>query len=94
MTNIIAAVIITISTNWTTIGTFTPYSSWRNETVEQGRSMTNTTAILEWKGQRREMVLESQEGPIIGERRVPVPTITNIVVGPTNWMRFQTNVIW
>lgn len=71
MTNIIAAIIITISTNWTSIGTFTPNNSYGTENVLQGRIVTNTTAIMQWRGVEHRYVLQSDEGPVVGERREP-----------------------
>lgn len=70
MTNTIAAIIVTIGTNWTTVGTFYPISG-PSQDVQQGRIVTNTTAIVEWKGNRTEFVLEYQDGPICGERKLP-----------------------
>jgi hypothetical protein len=82
MTNLLAAVIVTIGTNWTPIGTFTPTGqSWNAQTVERGNIVTNTTAILEWKGGRKEMLLESQAGPEIGERKIPANgSLTNSMI--------------
>lgn len=74
MTNILAAIIITVSTNWVSTGTFTPTSGSPQYDVQAGNLQTNVTAILEWKGQRKEMILETVAGPKVGERRVEKPT--------------------
>ncbi len=76
MTNLTAAVIVTLSTNWTTIGTFRPSTGLiLEQDVQEGRLSTNTIAIMEWRGQRKEVVLESQDGPVVGERKLPPQTI-------------------
>lgn len=75
MTNVVAAIIVTLSTNWTGIGTFTP-NVGQPSRVEEGRIATNTIAIIEWKNRRSEIVLESTDGPVIGERKVAIPQIT------------------
>jgi hypothetical protein len=85
MTNLLAAVIVTISTNWTSIGTFISLSG-AMEDVQQGQRVTNTTAILEWRGSRREFVLETATGPAVGERRVVQPYIAGFPMS-----RFATN---
>ena len=61
-----------IATNWQSIGTYTPKTG-SSEDVQRGNIVTNTTAILEWKGKRHELLLESVNGPDCGERRVPKP---------------------
>jgi len=60
-----------IATNWQSIGTYTPKTG-ASEDVQRGNIVTNTTAILEWKGKRHELLLESVNGPECGERRVPM----------------------
>lgn len=82
MTNTTAAIIVTIATNWTSIGTFTPISGPACD-VQMGRIVTNVHAIIEWKEQRKELLVESRDGPEIGERRVPRPPEQVIVL--TNW---------
>lgn len=98
MTNIIATIIITVTTNWVTIGTFTPLNGNGIENVMQGRLSTNTTAIFEWKHSRRELLLETVEGPVVGEKREP-RYITNRVMWATNyyipnwWFTNYTNAL-
>jgi hypothetical protein len=64
-----------ITTNWVTIGTFTPLTG-QPEDVQRGTLATNTTAIIEWRGKRHELLLESVNGPECGERRIPNPVIS------------------
>lgn len=92
MTNIVAAVITTIVTNWVSVGTFTPTSGWPQYDVQEARLQTNTVAIVEYKHQRKEVVLESCEGPKVAERKIEKPqaamqiwpglAITNNVINP------------
>ncbi len=82
MTNILAAIFITVSTNWTPTGTFTPIEGPAVD-VQEGRLATNTTAIVEWRGQRHELLLETVLGPKVGERRLPKPAPP--VRWATNW---------
>jgi hypothetical protein len=104
MTNLLAAVIVTIATNWTSTGTFTPkiapdgnHFFPYTEDVQQARVITNTTVILDWEGARHEIVLKSVPGPVVGERRVPsVATnytywATNIIIPNKGWYTI-TNV--
>ena len=70
MTNITAAVIVLVSTNWVSIGTFTPKDGGSTMDVQAGTIRTNTTAIFEWEGQKHEVVLRSDDGPGVGERRI------------------------
>lgn len=84
MTNIVAAIIVTVATNWTTTGTFTPVSGGIPEEFQAGRIVTNSTAILVWKGARHEVVVESVSGPVCGERRIPKPIVN----------QWATNYTW
>ena len=70
MTNLVAAIIITVSTNWQTTGTFTPTIGTAHE-VQVGYLVTNTVAIFTWKDVMRSHILETNRGPDIGERRIP-----------------------
>lgn len=69
MTNILAAIIVTVSTNWVSVGTYTERDSGKSYDVQRGNLQTNVTAILEWKGQRKEVLLESASGPVVAERK-------------------------
>jgi hypothetical protein len=85
MTNILAFVIVTICTNWTQIGTFTPKSGGVSSKVEEGRVLTNTTAIFTWNGAKKEFILNTKEGPVVGERKTFDKT-SNVIVFQTNTM--------
>ena len=80
MTNVIAAIIVTLSTNWHSIGTFTPHIGQPSE-VQEGRIVTNTIAIIHWNGEAKSMVIEAADGPVIAERKLPMP---NVALWPTN----------
>ena len=90
MTNLLAAIIVTVSTNWTTIGTFTPgkdgIGAWPTHDVQEGRVTTNVIAIAEWKGQKVEFPLETVPGPVIGERRVERQL--KIIAEPTQLFKY------
>jgi hypothetical protein len=83
MTNILAAIIVTVSTNWTSIGEFIPTKGTPQYDVQEAHLQTNTIAILEWKGEKREFTLESVQGPKIDERR------TEKCLPPWNWNQIQ-----
>lgn len=89
MTNITGVVLITISTNWVTTGTFVPKTGTPQE-VQVGSLITNTTTIFVWEGVRHETVLRSQRGPEVGERRIPRPSPTNSVGGGISSMVFPS----
>jgi hypothetical protein len=71
MTNILATISLVVVTNWTTIGTYTPVSGYPREDVQQGVIQTNTVLYWAWKGATNCVVLETERGPVVGERRVP-----------------------
>lgn len=78
MTNLIASLVITLSTNWTTIGTFTPSCNQsgclvdhQSEDVQSGSVETNYQAQVEFNGTTHRFLMEKRVGPLIGERRVP-----------------------
>lgn len=89
MTNLLAAIFVTVGTNWTTSGTFVSISGVSEE-VQVGRLETNFLAVIEWREQKRELVLETCLGPICGERRVPIKQ-QSFVIPATVW---QTNIYW
>jgi len=89
MTNVVAAIIVTLSTNWHSIGTFTPHVGRPSE-VQEGRIVTNTIAIIHWNGEAKSIVIETAEGPVIAERKFPLP---DVVPGPTNVYYFTPNAI-
>lgn len=74
----------TVVTNWTTIGTYTPKTG-STEDVQRGNIVTNTIAVIEWKGIRHEFILESTPGPDCGERRVPGQHIWPQRLWPQQW---------
>jgi len=67
MTNLLATILITITTNWTTVSTTYPAPcgmtgccAYHMVTVNQvGTVTSNTLAVTEWKGRKVETVLES-----------------------------------
>jgi hypothetical protein len=72
MTNLITALIVNVvTTNWTPVAEYHPLPVGPVEIIERGVRCTSTTAIFEWKGQVIKTVLETQEGPKVGERRQP-----------------------
>lgn len=86
MTNLTAALLVLLATNWVEIGTFTDTN--RNSfKVEQGRLATNTVAILEFEHHEHRFILKSVEGPIVGERKTP-----NQVAVWTNNFMLATNL--
>jgi len=70
MTNIVAAVVIVVSTNWTYVGSFQPASGYR-EDVKNGNYVTNVYARFEWKGQDKDTLLETHSGPFCCQARFP-----------------------
>lgn len=96
MTNLIASLVITLSTNWTTIGMFTPSCGQsgclvihQSEDVQRGDIETNYVAEVEFNCVKHRFVIEKKMGGSIGERRVARSNsmLTNILC-PTNM------VIW
>lgn len=84
MTNIIATIVVFLSTNWTQIGTFHPTSGGQ-QTVEQATIATNTAVRFQWEGKPFEFILSSVPGPVVGERKGPlVPMNSQYWLG-TNW---------
>lgn len=69
MTNLLATLLVTITTNWVTVSTTYPapcgmvgccvYHAVTDNQV--GTVMSNTVAVIEWKGRKVETVLESVE---------------------------------
>jgi hypothetical protein len=90
MTNILAFVIITICTNWTQIGTFTPKDGGTSSKVEQGSIRTNTIAVFTWNGAKKEFILDTKEGPTIGERKTLVE-VSNIIMWTSNMLVTNIN---
>lgn len=82
-----------ISTNWVTIGTFTPMTG-NPEDVQRGNVTTNTTAILEWCGKRFELLLESVTGPECGERRVAKRVTEGTYTWPQIWPWNSMTNVW
>lgn len=70
MTNTIAAILTLIVTNTASIGTFTDKAGTSYD-VQESKYGTNTVAIIEFEGQKREFILKSEPGPVIGEMKVP-----------------------
>lgn len=77
MTNLIASVIVTLSTNWVTVSKTSPVCGmvgcavFHGSSVHQiGTRQTNTVARVQWKGEDREVILETSPGPQCGERDV------------------------
>lgn len=67
MTNIIAIIIITVTTNWVTVSRTSPvvqpgsamYAVMRYDQLNQtGARVTNTVARFVWKGKTNDLVLE------------------------------------
>lgn len=69
MTNLLATILVTITTNWTTVSTTYPApcgvqgcTLYHMATDNQDGSVrSNTIAIVEWKGRKIEALLESVE---------------------------------
>ena len=72
LTNLIAAVIETVATNWVTVSRTTPVNPQTDGlriTLEMFYAMqnqvayrvTNYVAVIEWKGQEKRFVLESHQ---------------------------------
>lgn len=69
MTNLLATIVFTLTTNWTTTSIERPvennpqgfvYPVMRYDTLHQtGTVMSNIVARIEWKGQTKEVLLES-----------------------------------
>ena len=73
MTNLLAAIITTISTNWSQIAEWHPLPSGQVKIIEQATLQTNVTAVITWKGHKTFVPLEISYGPIVGERRIDKP---------------------
>ena len=81
MTNITAVVLITITTNWSSIGTLT-LKNGAKEDVQQGRLCTNELCVIEYKGNKHELLINTNLGPVICEKRIPEPILdlrTNVI---------------
>lgn len=85
MTNTIAAIVVLVATNWTSIGTFTDHTKQVFD-VQQGQRMTNTVAIIEYEGQKYEFTLKSLPGDVVGERRDPCPSIIFTPYLTNSWL--------
>lgn len=82
MTNVVAAVVITIQTQWISHGVLIRVDGSR-EHVQRAQAVTNTTAIVQWNNKRHEMVLENLVGPITDvERRTPMTAVPSISPPP------------
>lgn len=64
--------LVVVATNWTKIGTFTDNAS-KQFTVEEANLQTNTIAVFTFEDQKKEFVLKSVAGPVVGERKTAVP---------------------
>lgn len=82
MTNIIAAIIITVTTNWVTVSetrqTVTPDSAFYavNRGVvwnQTGARVTNTVAVIVWKGSTNHFILESTQPFYEGDLNRSIP---------------------
>ncbi len=89
MTNLLVTVVITLSTNWTTVGYYYPKEGPTYQEVQEGRLMTNAIACFFWKDKGHEVILEQTQGPVVAERKLPMP-IKTFSNSPTNW--FVPNV--
>lgn len=67
MTNTVAAILTIVATNWTYYGTIT-FPDGSKTSVEKGVRVTNITAVLEYKNQKKEFILESFSGSSVGTR--------------------------
>jgi hypothetical protein len=98
MTNIVAAVIVTVATNWTHVGTLDRFDEGVQYKLLEGKRITNTTAIIEWRGQELRMLLERADGPVVGEKKEKIPQYwgiyTNLqpnIMGVSNIYIMATN---
>lgn len=83
LTNLIAAVIVTVATNWVTVSRTTPVNPQTDGlTITLGMfyamqnqvayRVTNYVAVIEWKGQEKRFLLEShQSAEPCGTRSIP-----------------------
>ena len=76
MTNILATVTLTLSTNWTPIAEWVPLPAGTTnpvQIVERGNYVTNLQAVFHW----HKLTTSTNEwqiaGPVCAERRVPKP---------------------
>jgi hypothetical protein len=100
MTNILATITFAVVTNWTTIGTYTPINGQVMQ-VQQGNIRTNTEMMWMWKGRTNYVCIDVEDGPAIGERRIPSPAVNwyqqpNIIVSNipmTYWSNQAANAI-
>ena len=93
MTNLLlfAEVTITLTTNWTPVGTWNPVTG-PSVTVEQGTLQTNAWAFSPWSSALTAPALVGTcSGPVIGKRRITnaPPVMTNSIQwyqwSHTNW---------
>lgn len=69
MTNLLATILVTITTNWVTVSTTYPAPCGMEGCLvyhpitdnQVGTVMSNTVAVIEWRGRKVETVLESLE---------------------------------
>lgn len=94
MTNLTAVLLVLLATNWVEIGTFTDTN--RNSfKVEQGRLATNTVAILEFENHEHRFILKSVEGPVVGERKMPLfEYATNTVPYQFRYVFPTNSLVW
>lgn len=91
MTNIVAAIITLVVTNTTDVGEFT----WKDGSkfdVKQDNWRTNHICLIEWKGDKKEFVIDFTDGPVIGERRVAKNSSPSWNI--TNCYSLTNNLIW
>jgi len=62
MTNTIAAILVLIVTNWVNVGTFTDHDN-KSFDVLEGRTATNTEAVVNWNGKEFRLLMQSDAGP-------------------------------
>ena len=89
MTNIVAAITFAVVTNWTTVsktegvcnrpGCLAIHIPTLNQ---QGARVTNTVALVVWKGKTNEVILESTEPFWTGE-------LHRSIAGESPWSRVQ-----
>jgi hypothetical protein len=88
MTNLFALVLIT---NWITIGTFVPINNSKSFDIQEGQMMTNHIIKFDYQNSHYELLVKSDPGPKIGERKIET-TITNNIYA-TNGFIIPTLVI-
>lgn len=89
MTNIVAAVVFTVTTNWVTVSVTRPVPAnpllaiYQPEVENQiGARVTNTVALVVWKGKTNEVILESTPAFYAGALERSVPKGLQMIVMP------------